>query len=68
MKNRISLPLFYFPNVFSDSVVYGKVKHELLGLSYEFRFTRYEFKYMSYEFKSTNYELKTTGYKFNSMI
>ena len=61
IKNGIYLPLFQFPDVFSDSVVCGKVKHELRGASYEFRYTSYELKYTSYEFKSTSYEFKTTS-------
>ena len=42
----------------------GKVKHELLVTSYEFKSTNYEFKSASSEFKFTSYEFKFTSYEF----
>ena len=67
IKNGICLTLFQFPEVFSDSVVCGKVKHVLRVASYEFKYTSCEFNFTSYEFKTTSQETKSTSFKIKTM-
>ena len=44
-----------------DQNYYGKVKHELRVVSYDFRYTSCEFKSTSYNFKFTSSEFKSTS-------